>query len=210
MKPLTSTSPHAIIMVGIPGSGKSTFADRFADTFQAPIVSQTKLEREFGLSFETARSLRDLILAEYIKLHRTILIDGGLDAKDEREELVKKLKKVGYQPLIVWVQTDTAEALRRAVKPYPRGSGLSPEKFDELVGVFNPPHEKEKTVVISGKHTYNSQLKIILKQLAAPDPKAGKVVKPATLPALQPHPQSQPQPEPEPPTRSRSRQVFIR
>lgn len=170
-------------MIGIPGSGKSTFAEHFADTFQAPIVSQTKLQRKFSLSLVAAESLRDGILFEYTKTHRTVLIDGGLDSKSHREKLVHRLMKAGYRPLIVWVQTDTTEALRRASRPYPRGSGLNRDEFNQFVKAFDPPHEKEKTVVISGKHTYASQLKIILKQLATPD---------ATQPKLPPKPSPQP------------------
>ncbi len=175
MKPLTSASPHAIIMIGIPGSGKSTFAERFADTFQAPIVSQTTLQREYGLVFEDAEALRNTILTEYMKTHRTVLIDGGLDVKEKREEMVRRLVKAGYRPLIVWVQTDTNEAFRRASKPFPHGSGLRSEDFDTLLNMFESPGEKEKMVVISGKHTYASQLKIILKQLATPDHTQPKV-----------------------------------
>jgi len=175
MKPLTAASPHAIIMIGIPGSGKSTFADHFADTFQAPIVSQTKLQREFHLSHAEAEELRDRILTEYMKTHRTVLIDGGLDVKDKREEMVRRLVKAGYRPLIVWVQTDTNEAHRRATRPYPQGSGLHSEEFDQLLDLFDAPGDKEKMVVISGKHTYASQLKIILKQLATPDHSQPKV-----------------------------------
>ena len=175
MKPLTSASPHAVIMIGIPGSGKSSFADRFADTFQAPIVSQTKYQQEYGLSIDQAEALRTTILGEYMKTHRTVLIDGGFNGKEKREELVRMLVKAGYRPLIVWVQTDTAEAHRRAGKLYPRGSGLNDEAFDMLLNEFEAPGEKEKMVVISGKHTYASQLKIILKQLATPDTSQPKV-----------------------------------
>lgn len=167
MKPASSASPHAIIMIGVPGAGKSTFAERFAETFQALIVSQTKLERYFGVSEEASFELRDAILGEYLKTKRTIVIDGGADSKEVRDDLVKKFKKAGYQTLIVWVQTDTTEAERRAIKPYPKGSGLSVEVFDQFVSTFDPPHHREKTVVVSGKHTYTSQLKIVLKQLAS-------------------------------------------
>lgn len=169
MKPLTSASPHAIIMIGIPGSGKSMFAERFAETFKAPIVSQTKLQYAYNLSEKQAEQLRNSILSEYMKTHRTVLIDGGLDAKEKREIMVRMLIKAGYRPLIVWVQTDTNEAFRRATKPFPRGSGLNDKGFDRLIAQFEAPSEKEKMIVISGKHTYTSQLKIILKQLATPD-----------------------------------------
>ncbi len=193
MKPLNSASPHAIIMIGIPGSGKSTFAERFAETFQAPIVSQTKLQREFALSTEASAALSDSILSEYMKTHRTVLIDGGVDSKDVRDPLVRRLTKAGYQILVVWVQTDTAEAFRRATKPYPRGSGLEADEFDRLVELFDAPHRKEKMVVISGKHTYTSQLKIVLKKLANADTK---------------QPPSPPRQTPD--GRSHTRQVFIR
>jgi adenylate kinase family enzyme len=169
MKPLTAASPHAIIMIGIPGAGKSTFAERFADTFKALLVSQTKLQRDYDLTFEQAETLRDTILNEYMKTTRTVLIDGGFEVKEKREALVRKLVKAGYRPLIVWVQTDTNEAFRRATKPYPQGSGFNDEQFDEELALFEAPGKREKMVVISGKHTYASQLKIILKQLATPD-----------------------------------------
>ncbi len=168
MNQLTAASPHAIIMIGIPGAGKSAFASRFAETFQAPIVSQTQLERSYHLSTEQSAALRDTILTEYMKTRRTVLIDGGVDNKQSRETLVKRLIKADYRPLIVWVQTDTAQAMRRALKPYPIGSGLNTDSFNDAVNQFDAPSSKEKTVVISGKHTYTSQLKIVLKQLATP------------------------------------------
>lgn len=175
MKPLTAASPHAIIMIGIPGSGKTTFADHFADTFQALIVSQTKLQREFQLTNAGAEALRDIVLTEFMKTTKTLVIDGGLDSKDKREDMVRKLVKAGYRPMVVWVQTDTNEAFRRATKPYPKGSGMQDQEFDALLDAFDAPGAKEKMVVISGKHTYASQLKIVLKQLATPDHSQPKV-----------------------------------
>ena len=167
MKPLTPASPHAIIMVGIPGSGKSTFAEHFADTFQAPIVSQTKLKNDFSLTADAAETLRSLILGEYLKTHRTVLIDGGTERKTKRAELIRTLAGAGYRPLLVWVQTDAVEAKRRATKEYPKGSGLSADEFTSELKNFQAPGVQEKPIVISGKHTYATQLKIVLKQLAS-------------------------------------------
>lgn len=170
MKPLTPASPHAIIMVGIPGSGKSTFAERFADTFQAPILNRIKLQKDLQLDNEQADLLADVMLKEYLKTHRTLVLEGGADTKDDRVELVKKLNKAGYKTLIVWVQTDTNESRRRAMKPYPKGSGISSSDFDAIVNVFEAPGPKEKMIVISGKHNYTTQLKVVLRQIAANDP----------------------------------------
>lgn len=168
MKPLNPASPHAIIMLGIPGSGKTTFAERFADTFQAPFVNQTKLQKEFKLSGVKSQTLRQLILNEYAKTKRTIVIEGGVDTKSSRTELAKDLAAAGYKLLLVWVQTDTNESRRRALKPYPIGSGMTEDEFLDAIDGFEAPVPQEKPVVISGKHTYVSQLKIVLKHLATP------------------------------------------
>jgi len=166
MKPLTPASPHVIIMVGIPGAGKSAFAEKFADTFQTPILNRTKLQKELQLDDEQADNLVDTVLKEYMKTNRTIVLEGGYDNKKHRAELIKYFTKLGYRPLVVWVQTDTIEARRRAVKAYPQGSGLSSEEFDEVVKQFQAPLISERAIVISGKHTYTTQLKIVLKQIA--------------------------------------------
>lgn len=166
MKPVTTASPHAIIMIGIPGAGKSAFATQFAETFKALLLDRTKYQREFGLSDEQAESLSHAILTEYFKTNRTLVVEGDLDTKEKRDALAKKLTKAGYKLLLVWVQTDTAEAFRRATKPFPVGSGMDEVQFEELVDAFEAPTAKEKAVVISGKHTYATQLKIVLKQLA--------------------------------------------
>lgn len=186
MKPLTSASPHAILMVGIPGSGKSTFAENFAETFRAPVISQTSLQRTYGLSFSAAQELRDSLLGEFIKTKHTLIIDGGLDTKGVRESIAKYLTKNGYRPMLVWVQTDTNESHRRATRPYPKGSGITSEEFNIQLDAFEPPVEKERATVISGKHTYNSQLKIVLRQLATgktTPPKYRQTPKPSIQPA---------------------------
>lgn len=167
MKPLTPASPHAIIMLGIPGAGKSAFAEHFAETFQAPILNVTKLQKDLSLDDTRTEKLFNSVLSEYLKTRRTVLIDGRFDKKTKRAELIRTVMKAGYRPLVVWVQTDTAEAKRRALKEYPTGSGLSSSEFDTAVSAFQPPVAQEKAVVISGKHTYATQLKIVLKQLAS-------------------------------------------
>lgn len=141
----------------------------------------------------------NLMLAEYLKTKRTIVIEGQLDRRANRAELVKVLNKAGYKSLLVWVQTDANEAHRRATKKYPKGSGLDSDEFNELLQQFQPPLPQEKPVVISGKHTYTTQVKIVLKQLAADNPR------PAVSTAAQPK-----QTPPDTPRSSRNRSMLIR
>ncbi len=170
MKPITPASPHAIIMVGIPGSGKSTFAEHFADTFKAPIINESRIAYEANLSDEQTEAVSAVLLGEILKIDKTFLIEAVKLTKTKRTQLVATVTKAGYRPLIVWVQTDPYEAKRRAMKPLPNGSGLSDPEFDKVYKHFNAPTAQEKAVVISGKHTYATQLKVVLKQLAGSRP----------------------------------------
>lgn len=168
MQPLTPATPHVVIMVGIPGAGKSTFAEHFAKTFQAPLISYGAIN-QFVENPVASEQVALLQLRELTKTHRTLVYDGPTELKTTRQALVKELSGAGYQPLFVWVQTESAEAERRATR---RRDGLriSEEEFEKAVKRFSVPTANEKMVVISGKHTYTSQLKIVLKHLAGPRP----------------------------------------
>jgi len=172
MKPLTPNNPHAIIMLGIPGSGKSAFANRFAETFQAPIVNQALLMHTTSLSHTAIAPVVNSFLTEIMKTNRTFLFEGTTNTKATRAALAKKLRAAHYTPLFVWVQTESIESRRRAMKPFPQGSGLSEAEFDTAVAAFQTPTAAENAIVISGKHTYASQLKIVLKHLSLARPEA--------------------------------------
>lgn len=170
MKPITPASPHAIIMVGIPGSGKSTFAEHFAETFKAPIINESRIAHEAGLNTKQTETISELLLSEILKVEKTFLLEVANLTKTKRAALAAKVTKAGYRPLIVWVQTEPNEAKRRAMKPLPNGSGLSSDAFDSAYNSFHAPSAQEKVTVISGKHTYATQLKVVLKQLAGARP----------------------------------------
>lgn len=45
-------------------------------------------------------------------------------------------------------------------------AGLSREEFHEAVAAFEAPEKSEGVLVISGKHTLSSQLRVVLKYLS--------------------------------------------
>lgn len=179
MKPLSTEFPHVIVMVGVPGAGKTHFAQRFAETFKAPFVSAGALTIK-GLSASDADAVAESFLDELMKTGRTILYEPIQLTGAVRQALLQRITKAGYHPMVVWVQTDSVEALRRSKKMY----GTTPQQFEQLLKQFTVPSAAEKPVVISGKHTYTSQLKIVLKHLAAPH--ALKVKNATTSPAQRP------------------------
>jgi len=175
MKSSDTIKPHLIIMVGIPRSGKSFFAEHFAETFKAPIISFDKLRKEIftNPSFskdedEIISKVASHVLDEVLKTKRTIIYEGQTNLRNERATIAKKAHDAGYEPLFIWVQTETIAAQKRATKSSIEKPSLSDEEFNDKLKHFSAPHQNEKAIVISGKHTYASQLKIVLKHLIQP------------------------------------------
>jgi len=163
MKSLSLSSPHLIVMTGVKGSGKTFFAEKFADTFHAPYICYEKIAK---LAPDTASDLILYQLDELLKTKQPLIVDGLATTRAERIELARKAREAGYELLLVWVQTDPITAKNRALKAGKKD--LSADEYDRAVKRFTSPNNVEKPVVISGKHTYASQAKTVLKRLSAP------------------------------------------
>lgn len=168
-----------IIVVGMPGAGKSFFASRFSETFGAPVVSYDRIRFELfaqpTFSADEAELIERLAayqIEELLKSKRSFLIDGSGNAKTERVRFAALAKKAEYETLLVWVQTHERTAETRATKRSSRrdddkfNTSLSAEQFAAQLRRFTPP-TREEHVVISGMHTYNTQAKTVLRKLVA-------------------------------------------
>jgi predicted kinase len=170
MKSLSLSKPHLIIMVGVPGSGKSFFADKFAETFHAPIASRERIVARLGHDSKDIDAIAQDQLQELLKTQQSIIVDGIADTRAARGDLSRRAREAGYETLLIWVQTDPATAKGRSA----RRSGdsthrqLATGEYDAVAKRFAAPTTLEKPVVISGKHTYATQAKVILKKLSEP------------------------------------------
>jgi len=163
-------------MVGIPGSGKSFFAEKFAETFGAPYVGWEPIAT-LGVEKATAERIAWLQMQQLAKTGTSLVLELDTKTRASRTDLSKELKAAGYTPLYVWVQTDTDTARYRSAKK--KGC---PVDFEAESARFSPPHALEKPIVISGKHTYASQARAVLKRLSAPRAAAPTLPKPPVRP----------------------------
>lgn len=171
MKSLQLSKPHLVVMVGLPGAGKSFFANHFAETFHAPIISwqsiRTELFNEPTYSKEEDAIIERIAaqqLGELLKTSATIIYEGGSLVYAHRQALAKLALANDYEVLFVWVQTDPATAKNRILKQRQQTA----EAFEAHARRFTALKPSESSVVISGKHTYASQLKIVLRRLSQP------------------------------------------
>jgi gluconate kinase len=160
MKSLRLSRPHAIMMVGIPGSGKTFFAEKFAEMFNAPFINTSIIES--ACKEGEAGRVIGYMVNEIAKTQQTFVYEGNADTRVSRTEFGKWARTSGYQPLYVWVQIDTATAKTRTKKT----GVIGEDEFDFTVKSFSAPHPDERSIVISGKHTYATQAKVVLNHLS--------------------------------------------
>ena len=181
MQSLSLSRPLVIMMLGVPGAGKSFFARQFSDTFSAPLVSFDRLRYELFAEPKFSKDEETIIerlalsqTEELLKTKKTILIDGAMGTRVSRANIEKIAKQNGYGTLVIWVQTDPQTTKVRSLKRNPKrpfddyNVSLPIEMYQKLVKHINPPLPRETYIVISGKHTYATQAKIVLSKLISP------------------------------------------
>lgn len=172
MKSLNLTKPHLIVVVGIPGAGKTYFAEQFSAMFNAPFISTQEVETLVD-NPETAKATMNYILEKLVQTKQTLLLEGFGSSRVERHDIAAFARKKGYQPLFIWVQTEPNTAHARATKGT---TSMSRVDFEQLAEAFQPLSSSEKYMVISGKHTYASQARNVLKKLTESRAEQTKVV----------------------------------
>ncbi|HUO61950.1 MAG TPA: AAA family ATPase [Candidatus Bathyarchaeia archaeon] len=169
MKSLQLSKPHLLVVIGIPGAGKSAFATAFAKMFTAPLIDYAEVLQLAG-DGSLAKTFIDYTTRQLLMTQQTIVIDGPGNKAKDRREFVNLALKHGYATVFVWVQTEQATAENRAV--HSRTATMTLDQFDEGVLAFENPTKGEPVIVISGKHTYPSQARTVLKRLVAERPVA--------------------------------------
>lgn len=174
MKPLSLVKPHAILIVGIPGAGKTSFAEKFSETFGAPFINaksiQLKIEEtDAANSLAASEAITEEIFNQFLRSRNTIVIESPLFYKKSiRNNYFKLAKKSGYIPIVIWVQTDQEESKRRSTKTTGLKKAKHPisvEEFENQVSKFTEPSSAENPIVISGKHTFSTQIRSVLRKL---------------------------------------------
>ena len=164
MKTLQLHKPHVLVVVGLPAAGKSFFAEQFSEMFQAPYLDFGRFRSAVSDEHQATELANDTFL-QLTKTHQTVVIEGIGDKLIERRDIVRVAHKKGYDVLFVWVQTDPQTTEHRAV--HAKAATMTLDEYDERRQQFQPLQKTEKSVVISGKHTYATQAKTVLKKLVS-------------------------------------------
>ncbi len=155
-----SSGQRAILVFGAPCSGKTTFSQQFAAQFNATFYDLDRLQQEHNLS----RQFILLLVAEVAKTGATLVLEGGNDTEKDRKELLTILRNAGYTPTLIWIQTDMV-TIRTRLKNKLKSVEKAKQVYEARIKVMEAPSDAEAPIVLSGKHTYPTQLKQVLTQL---------------------------------------------
>lgn len=154
-------SPRAFMILGVPCSGKTTFAEKFSKRFKTPYYDLCDICDEFNVPINGALRIIELIAGT----KKDIVVEGELEDKNTRVKLRNLLKRAGYQPILVWIQTDDF-TIRARLRQRLGSISRAKQEYEARIMHFEAPSEMERPIVLSGKHTFETQLKHILSSLA--------------------------------------------
>ena len=106
-----------------------------------------------------------IILEQVLKTRHTILIEGELKTEKDRDEIRTLLKNNGYEPSLIWIQTDVA-TIRSRLKSRFKNVAKAKEVYEKAVSEIEAPTESERPIILSGKHTFETQTRHVITGLA--------------------------------------------
>lgn len=155
------TKSRALLVFGAPCSGKTTFAVKFAEKYDLAFYNLDEIMDKDNFSRETMLEVLKLIT----KTHKNLIIEGGLNTEDERREVRNMFYEVGYEPSLFWVQTDII-TIRKRMKFQYKSVSKAREIYDNAIAGMEAPSEAENPIILSGKHTFETQSRHALAGLA--------------------------------------------
>lgn len=154
------TKPRAILVFGAPCSGKTTFCEKFSKRFKAPYYNLTNLREKAGFT----EAQIHVVLEAIARTGQNIIIEGGIDTEKERLAVRRLLKSCGYNPALIWIQTDI-NTIKARLKVRLKSPSRAKDEYAVRTSNMEAPADSEKPIILSGKHTFETQLTHVLAQL---------------------------------------------
>lgn len=179
MEKLLPQKPVLILLYGFPGSGKTYFSRQFSLEVQAAHLEEDRIRHEL---FETPRftkqenyalgRIMEYMAGEFLESGISVVYDTNAMRVAQRRNLRDMARKHKAEVITVWFQVDPDTAFVRNQKRDRRknddrfAAGYGPDSFRYLASNMQHPEPTEDFIVISGKHSFPSQMGGVIKKLA--------------------------------------------
>ena len=155
------SNPRALLVFGAPCSGKTSFSTNFAKKYDLAFYDLDEIRDSNRLSRKNLLLIVELVA----RTGKTLIFEGGLGTEKERTEIWNVLRNAGYSPTLIWIQTDI-NTIRTRLKLRYRSVSKARDVYDTSVENLEAPSDHEKPIILSGKHTFETQCRHVLKGLA--------------------------------------------
>jgi predicted kinase len=144
-----------VVLVGAPGSGKSTFGKKFSEDQGLTYISSDELRARFG-SGEEDQSVSGAVFA-YIKrtipqllsTGKSVVIDATSMSKKDRSDYVKFANDVGAYKIAITFEVDRNTLLKRNQDRGAAGGRNVPvEVIDRMLAKYQRPDSTEFDKVV--------------------------------------------------------------
>ena len=153
--------PRAILVFGAPCSGKTTFASNFAKKYSLAYYDLASIKEDNNLSHKKMMLILELIA----RTKQDLVLEGCLGTESMRSEIRSILYNAGYDPTLIWIQTD-ASTIRNRMKFKYRSVAKAKEEYAQAIDTLESPSDTEHPIILSGKHTFDTQNKHVISGLA--------------------------------------------
>ena len=155
------SKPRALLVFGAPCSGKSTFAEKFGKKFGLACYDFNALKEQNNFSRKQILAILELIT----RTKPTFIVEGEIDTEKDRTEVRNILRQAGYDPALIWIQTDIA-TIRSRLKSKFKSVSKAKSLYESAVSKIEAPVDEERPIILSGKHTFETQTKHVITGLA--------------------------------------------
>ena len=138
------------ITVGLPGSGKSTYAKNFIKDKEIEYLSSDELRAVYGKS-EEDQSVTSFVFGhikkkvdEFLKDDKNILVDATSVNRKERSDYINTAKKYGAKVVAIVFKMDRQGLIDRNKKRGEQGGRVVPDwVIDKMLAKFEEPSYSE-------------------------------------------------------------------
>lgn len=155
------SKPRVLLVFGAPCSGKTTFAEKFAKKFNLTYYNLEEIANTENL---LQAGLLD-ILALIARTHATVVLEGCIDTEKDRAEIRNVFRAAGYEPSLIWIQTDL-NTIKLRLRSRFKTVSAAKQAYEDAINRLEAPSEVEAPIILSGKHTFETQTKHVLAGLA--------------------------------------------